>query len=352
MLIYYPFSHYDGAYRSEVFPLLKAFIKKDGFTDDQRKSLYGVSEVDFVFTDVISKAQVVILPMSWGYYTQTKQLNIAIALIEEAEKQNKVVWSINSGDFGIQVPFFKNVIVFRQGGYVANNQKGHKGYPSFVDDYLAKNNLEAIYLKSTYLMHPVVGFCGQANASKINAFKEVFKQFARNIRTQIGLSHLEKQKIVSTSFLRAYLLDKLEINEGVISNFIKREKYRAGIEKGASIDETSKEFYQNILASQYVLCVRGAGNFSVRFYETLMMGRIPLYVHTDGYLPLSENIDWKEHVVWVDYKDRDNIAAILFDFHQKLNAEDLILLFEKNRKLWEEKLTLSGFFETEETKIL
>lgn len=345
MKLYYPSDHYNPAYRSYVFPLLKAYIKGEGFTDAQRKALYGVSDADFSFVDSMADAQLVVLTMSWNYYALTKQMVLAYTLIEEAIQSGKLVWTFNAGDFGIKLPFFKNVIVFRQGGYESRNQAEHRGFPSIINDYVNKQHIANTFLNSNYSIKPIVGFCGQTNNSKQNALKEMMKQGVRNIKSTFGFSFWEPQEVLSTSYLRGTLLKQLEDNPAIDSHFIKRKKYRAGITKNKGTHNTTTEFYNNILESQYVLCVRGAGNFSVRFYETLMMGRIPLYVHTDGYLPLDDKIDWKEHVVWVDYKDRHGIAEILLDFHKKQDQEKMQALFQKNRKLWEEKLTLSGFFE-------
>ena len=351
MKLYYPISHYNRDFRGMVFPLLKPFIKGEDFNDKQRKNLYGVSEVDFEFTDFIEDADVIILTMAWNYYRRVAQLNKAFTLIASAQRYNKIVWSINAGDFGVKLPYFENLIVFRQGGYVSNNQTGHMGHPSFISDYLSKYQLKDIYLNIQYQSLPKVGFCGQADLSKWNALKEMLKQHVRNIKIGMGFSYMEPQKIVSTSYLRASLLKVLEISPEIDTRFIKRKQYRAGITKNKETHNSTTEFYTNILQSQYVLCVRGAGNFSVRFYETLMMGRIPLYIHTDGYLPLSDEIDWKAHVVWVDYKDRHRISEILLDFHQQLDQKSLRDLFRKNRKLWEEKLTLSGFFKMQKLKL-
>ncbi|MEO5991473.1 MAG: exostosin family protein [Ferruginibacter sp.] len=344
MKLYYPSHHYNSAYRGYVFPLLKAYIKGKGFTDAQRKALYGVSDADFSFVDSMADAQLVVLPMSWNYYALTKQMSMAYALIEEAKKADKLVWTFNAGDFGVKLPCFNNVVVFRQGGYASRNQAGHRGLPSIINDYVRKQHLANSFLNSNYSIKPIVGFCGQSNNSKQNALKEMMKQGVRNIKSTLGFSFWEPQKVLATSYLRGTLLKQLEDNTAIDSHFIKRKQYRAGITENKGTHNTTTEFYNNILESQYVLCVRGAGNFSVRFYETLMMGRIPLYIHTDGYLPLSDEIDWKAHVVWIDYKDRDRIAEILLDFHQQLDQESLIALFQENRKLWEEKLTLSGFF--------
>lgn len=347
MKLYFPIQHYDAAYRSQVFPLLKPFIKNEGFTDAERQSAYGVSECDFKLVDTMESAKVAILPMSWDYYSLTNQMSLAYSFIEEAENNEKLVWSINNGDFGVIMPSFKNHIVFRQSGYVSNKQLGHTGFPSIIGDYIKKHHLEYSFFNGSYDAKPIVGFCGQTNISKSNALKEMTKQVLRNLRSQIGFNDLEPQKILSTSFLRGFLLKQLEEDMAVECRFIKHKNYRAGIiTKNKETHPTTIAFYKNILESQYVLCVRGAGNFSVRFYETLMMGRIPIYVHTDGYLPLPDVIDWKSHVVWVDYKDRHRIAEILLEFHEELDQERLTTMFKKNRKLWEEKLTLSGFFKS------
>ena len=351
MKLYYPPYHYNSSYRGQVFPLLKPFIKEEGFTDVERLRGYGVSHNDFVIVDSMDKCEVVILPMSWYYYKLTNQMDLAYEFIEEVKEAGKKVWSINNGDFGVKLPNLENLIVFRQGGYVANNQIGHQGYPSFINDYLINNKLIKVYLNNIYYKQPILGFCGHANLSKWDAAKEMMKQFARNLKSQLGFSYLEPQKIISASYLRASLLKQLENNSSITNNIIKRKLYRAGVTKNKETHVTTTEFYNNILESQYVLCVRGAGNFSVRFYETLMMGRIPLYVHTDGYLPLSNVIDWKKHVVWVDYKDRHQMANILLDFHQKLDQDSLSALLKNNRMLWENKLTLSGFFKEFEQKV-
>ena len=43
--------------------------------------------------------------------------------------------------------------------------------------------------------------------------------------------------------------------------------------------------------SLFTFCYRGAGNFSYRFYETLMMGRIPILVNTDCVFPFEDKVD-------------------------------------------------------------
>ncbi len=351
MKIYYPQKHYNEEHRGQLFPLLKPFIKNTDFTDVDRIKMYGLSEKDYSFTDKLQGAEVVILTMSWNYYQKKQQIQLAIDLIEKAAKYQKTVWSYNSGDFGVKVPYFSNLKVFRFSGYQAYRQSGHYGMPVMIKDYLQENYGLDTYWKRNYIQHPTVGFCGQADASILTTAKDLTRTLMRNTKSKLGWRAEEPQQVISTTNLRARLLKQLEKAKTINDNFIKRKKYRAGVSNNKSQHQTTQEFYDNILISDYVLCVRGGGNFSVRFYETLMMGRIPLYIHTDGFLPLEEEINWKEHVVWIDYKDISKMPEKLITFHQKLNEEKLQSLLKKNRKLWEEKLRLDGFFKSEFGKL-
>jgi hypothetical protein len=62
-------------------------------------------------------------------------------------------------------------------------------------------------------------------------------------------------------------------------------------------------------------------------------------------LPLEEIINWKQHVVWVEYNQRHLIADKISEFHNTHNEDSLNGLFKKNRRLWEDYLSLYSFFE-------
>ncbi|WP_027136899.1 glycosyltransferase family 47 protein [Gaetbulibacter saemankumensis] len=346
MTIYYPKSHYDKNYRSEVFPLLKPFIKGTSFTDAERMTMYRVSEKDFNIANDILLAEVCILPMSWNYYVKTQQIPLAQACINQAKEAGKMVWSFISGDHGVKQPDYDQVIIFRLGGYRSKKGQNYMGMPVFVSDYLSKHNLFDTYLPPAYTENPLVGFCGQANPSKFQAGLDLINKCWFYFKSVVGLHVYEPEALVATSYLRAKLLQRLRDSEAITDQFILRSQYRAGVTQGKGTHQTTLEFYNNMLASQYVLCVRGGGNFSVRFYETLMMGRIPIYVHTDGFLPLSDVVDWKQHVVWIAPHEQDRIAEKVLSFHSQLTPEGLLALCRRNRELWANRLTLDGFFKS------
>ena len=69
-------------------------------------------------------------------------------------------------------------------------------------------------------------------------------------------------------------------------------------------------FKTNMLANQYQVCARGNANWSLRFFETLAYGRIPVYVESGGKTPadyyfgeLNKRVEELPFVYVVDPKD-------------------------------------------------
>lgn len=342
--LYYPKTHYNQNYRGFLFPLLKPFIKGEQFSDRERISMYGVSENDFEFTAVLEEADVAILTMAWNYYVLSKQESLAVDFVKECAGMHKKVIVLNAGDFGVSIPYFENMRILRFGGYASNFSDNEFSLPPFIEDPVAKYFQRDTISERPYQPKPVVGFCGQANASKRNAAKEIVKTSLRNLKSFLGFGKQEPQQLLSTSYLRASVLAKLQQSDAVETNFILRKKYRAGVTEKKDTDSTTLAFYNNLNTSDYVVCVRGAGNFSVRFYEALAMGRIPILINTDCSLPFKATVDWKKQVVWVAYSERNKVSDIVHSFHKGMNPQQFQNLQQQNRRLWEERLTLKSFF--------
>lgn len=343
MKLYFPKSHYHRS-RQLVFPLLRPFIKNKYYTDVERVALYGVSEKDFEFTDSLEDADLAILTMAWNYYVKNKKTDLAINFIKECNALGKKVVSVNTEDFGMRIPYFENLIILRYSGYKSEFSKNEYIQPPFIKDPLLTYFNKATIIERAYANKPVIGFCGQANSSPLNGIKEILKIAYRNFKFYIKLSPYEPQQLLSSSSLRASIIGEIHKSQEVVSNFILRKKYRAGVTTNKDSHKTTLEFYYNMRDSDYIVCARGAGNFSIRFYEALAMGRIPVFINTNCGLPFDEEIDWKKHVVWVEYIERHKVAEKVVDFHRTLSERDFIDLQYSNRKLWEERLTLRGFF--------
>lgn len=338
--------HHRSFHRGELIDLLKPFIgKHEGYSDVERKGEYGISENDYEFTPNMEDCDVAVLPMSWNYYRRTRNMVKTIIFVNKAIAAKKNILSWTSGDFGVDVPDLSNLLVLRPNGYLSKLPNTHFGIPPFFQDPFRKYNFKNDFLLREWTPKPTVGFCGQAKGSILQYLGSIIRTGFRNLKYYSGISPLQPQTIVPPSlFLRARVLTAIEKDSRVQSNFIKRSKYRAGATTKEEQKKTAFEFIDNMINSDYIVCVRGGGNFSVRFYETLAMGRIPVFVNTDCLLPFSQEIRWKEHVVWVESSEVDQIGDKILAFHAQLDPVSFLDLQQANRKLWLEKLTLGGFF--------
>lgn len=308
--------------------------------------MYGLSERDIGFTEDIADSSLVVLPMSWNYYRRQSKIPLAMALVQRAATDRKKVLSWTNGDFGVKVPPAENLTVLRQSGYRSRLPASHQGMPVFFGDPLKRfYDRDTIFLREKG-DKPVIGFCGQAKGTLQKYALDVSRTFWRNAQYYLGRSPNDPQNVYPSTLRRARILEAIEKDKRLAPNFIKRSQYRAGADTPETRRQTALEFYDNMVQSDYILCVRGGGNFSVRLYETLAMGRIPVFVNTDCLLPLRENISWKKHVVWVEQKEISRLPEIIEQFHTSLSDQAFIQIQQENREIWAKQLTLGAFYKS------
>jgi hypothetical protein len=343
MTVFIPYTAINDLEKKSLFILTRPFFKGGEWIDSaEEKSKWGLDS-HIVLADTIEKAQLVLLPITINQYYASKNHLILSELNAVCQKLKIQAFGLISGDFGIAYPEFSNITYFRMGGFRSQLPQGNKGFPVALSDHfqrIFKQDTITPFVKNDV---PVIGFCGHATTSASKRFKEWAKCIRENTaRCLQSPFRNDWEPLFASAYERAKLLLAFEDSPLVKTNFIYRDHYRGGAQTDVQREMTTLEYYNNIAASDYVLCIRGAGNFSVRFYETLMMGKIPVFVNTDCLLPFDDQISWREHVVWIEWKDRKNIASIVSAFHQRLSPDDFIQLQFSNRKLWKETLSVKG----------
>ena len=117
-------------------------------------------------------------------------------------------------------------------------------------------------------------------------------------RALITVNKTSKPKIAFCGMLshpiRAECVASLQKTSAIETHFVIREVYWGG---SLGNPYLMAEFLANMDTAEFHLCVRGAGNFSARFYEALANGRIPVYICTDSVLPFASLIDWESFIV-------------------------------------------------------
>jgi Exostosin family len=180
----------------------------------------------------------------------------------------------------------------------------------------------------------------------VNALKlgrDVVRGGGRNLGYHLGLRLAEPQPVYPPALLRARAMRKLAGSPRVQTQFIARARYRGGATDATRRAQTTQEFYQNIAETDYTLCVRGGGNFSKRFYETLAMGRIPVLIDTDCLLPFEPGLAWDGFVVRVPANDLASLPRRVADHFAAVGTAGLAEQKKKCRQLWNDWLSFGNF---------
>ncbi len=292
-----------------------------------------------------AEADFFVLPMFWSYYlwNDKAKLSEALELAKLARKHGKQVIVWYKGDLIPIIPF-ENSIMFLPGMLRSRFQPNQRACPVFVNDPAPLFGREKILYREKK-DKPSIGFCGYASINTLKVLWSVVKGIQLNAASRLGKYEYKGVPILPATITRARALNLLARHSEVETRFVIRDKfYDNQVQKNPlTVSDASQAFYSNIYETDYTLCLRGYGNWSYRFYETLACGRIPVFIDTDCVLPLNSIIDWKKYCVWIDKSELKQIGEKIADFHASLSPPDFVERQIACRKLWEEHLTLKGF---------
>jgi hypothetical protein len=178
-----------------------------------------------------------------------------------------------------------------------------------------------------------IGFCGQATINPIKMLKDSFKISKLRRDLKRGVSPYLTVPNFLPAWERARILRRLQ-STNLKTDFIFRSRYNAGANTPEIKEKVEQEFYQNIQDSLFTVCVRGMGNYSVRFYQTLAMGRIPILVDSDSVLPFESEISYQKFILKVPFKERFQIDQLVKSFVNSKSADELVQMQKMARECW------------------
>ena len=142
-----------------------------------------------------------------------------------------------------------------------------------------------------------------------------------------------KKKIVlaysgglDTSIILKWLQENYNSEVIAYTADIGQEIDKKKILKNAKTLGVTKVIIENLKRNLFHLCHRGGGNYSYRFYEILMMGRIPIFINTECVLPFEDKIKLEDISILIDEKDLTEDKK----FHYKGSSKNFTLKYEKN----------------------
>jgi hypothetical protein len=270
------------------------------------------------------------IPHNFNYVKNNQEL---ISSFEKLAKlHNKKILIFYPGDSDLEVPVSRP-IVFRNSQYGYKKKINEVIMPGFAADLGARYGMES----RSKGEKAVIGFCGWASYGTL---REWLSYFASNARAMFG-NQVHKKGL----YFRRKTLKVLEKSNEVACEFIIRSSY-SGSGKTIAMDaQTSRrEYVENMKKSDFVLAPKGDGNFSVRFFESLSLGRIPLLIDTNCVLPFEEEIKYDDFILRVDHTRLSELPTIVKDFYENLSPEELLEKQKLCRNTFENYLKIDVFF--------
>ena len=272
------------------------FFKEPEYTNNRFSQVISGSNSIIEYT-TIEKCDYVVIPYKWlGYDTLTQ------ALINEAKKYNKKVIALfNDDGYSLQPLSEEDGYMFLTTFTQSDKKTNQRAFPALCGDFYEKYKS---YPLTTNLKS--VGFCGA---------------ITHQIR-EITLNLLNNSKILKSNFIIRQGFWAPEISDRKISR---------------------DEYMKNIKNNCFNVCMRGAGNFSYRLYETMMMGRIPIIINSDQVFPFEDILTYDEFAIMVGSGQLMNIEPIIESWLSNKTTKDLIDIQNQNRKIWVEYMSPPGW---------
>ena len=335
MLKLFAYNRVSGVSDSKLMVLFLSEKEEEGQIFQKIKTSPFKKMVEFV-SDV-NEADFIIMPHDY-YYVQYEEKYLS-DLDEFAGKHGKKILVFFYGDLVDKVPM-NNVLVLRTSANRSNVSDNEIILPAFIEDIGEQYGVSSRHKASS---KPIIGFAGMvAMPTWKNEIKFQIKMFITTVKVLLGF---RKRSETQGLYFRRRLVKILSNCNTCSTNFIIRNSFSA-LEKTITMDpKVLREEYIEVLdSSDLSLVVRGDGNFSLRFFEVLAKGSVPLFIDTDTPLPLENEIDYDSFMLRVDHSEMKNLPKILEDFWSAISDEEYQGMQKKAREVFETKLKADVFY--------
>lgn len=288
----------------------------------------------YTLVPTVAEADFVVIPQSIRSLDSNTERYLD-TVCADAHKAGKKVIAFITGDYANRVHVERQgVIVFKGFEYRKSRTPNEVVFAPFVEDLGSEVGVSL----RTKGKKPVVSFCGYAGFPTVQA--EV-KHHVENILQDL----LGKSEYKRGVYFRRKGMDSLSHDQRVETHFIVRKFFSGNLTTASASPETLRsEFVQSIVESDFVLCPKGDGNYSSRFYETLSLGRIPILIDTDMVLPFESVVDYSRVVVRVPFTDIKHIGEYVVRFYESLSEHEFLARQEEARQVFRGYLRFDAYF--------
>lgn len=301
-----------------------------------------IAENHYLEVDSIRDCDVAIYPQK-AFVPETLAFESSIyqaASLAAAADRPLIIDATSDSDVYLDIP---SANILRCGLYRSLKQQFETECPYWSNDRTSRG-LDTLSVEGRG-EKPVVGFCGTtASMGKLANLSKTIIPFAltkavlgsgrlaRQLDPRLveGMSLQLREKSLQAIANDASIVSVFDVTNHHQSYYIRDEANKIALEH-LFIDNTSK--------CDYVLCVRGSGNYSGRFYMALNAGRIPVVIDTDVVIPYEERL----HLIKVPLAEVNNLGTIIAQHFASTSTEELAAMKRANRSIYHQFLAPERF---------
>ncbi|MGF1589622.1 MAG: hypothetical protein ACFCU7_10320 [Pleurocapsa sp.] len=301
-----------------------------------------IAENKYTEVNSIQDCQVAIYPKK-AFNPETLAFDPSVYdAVEEAEKYQKplIIDATCDSDVFLDMPTAR---ILRCGLYKSLQQKFETESP-FWSNFRTKSSLDLLKIFPKQ-PKPAISFCGTTSSvgklSQISKFllsiqtvKSVLSsgRLSRkiDIRLKEGMSLKLRETAIKLLTIDQRINSYFDVTNPHQSYYCNDESNRIKLEK---------LFVNNISKCDYVLCARGTGNYSGRFYMALNAGRIPIVIDTDVVIPFENKI----HIVKVPVESINRIVDYVLEHFETTSESELETMKLENRHVYHQYIAPEKF---------
>lgn len=256
------------------------------------------------------------------------------------KKKHLLLFAYGDDDSDIAL---KNTVIFRYSQYRHRKRQNEIIVPLYAPDGALETPVSFL---EKHAGAPTVGFCGFAQYPSL---RSAVKAFVKNLLWELA-ALIQGKPIVRARkggiYFRKKILAILGASPHIKSAFIVRNFFSSH-KKTIRIDveRVRKEFLDNITKNDLALAVRGDGNASMRFYEALSLGRIPVVFDTDEIFPLEDIINYHDFCLFIPLGDMHRADALIRKYYDEMSSEEFLRKQKLTREIFEKYLRVDKFYE-------
>ncbi len=319
--------------------LLKLFLSKDDYSGGLFQKIETKNFKNLVeFVSNPEEADYFLMPHH--YFSIYKNKSYLKKIENESVKYKKKIIIFAYGDNSSDVKVL-NSIVLRTSRYKSKLLKNEIMVPAFVEDLGSQyGSVPRVFNK---INKPVIGFAGWVSCSSLFQWFKYISKFL--VQFFIVKLRLLNSCVYKGLYFRRKTISVLNNTNLIDKTFYLRNNFSGHLK---TIEDDPKkireQFVSSIKDSDLALAIKGDGNYSLRFFEILSLGRIPLLIDTDTPLPLEDEIDYDAFILRVDYRKIHKLPKIINEFWQNMTEEKFIEMQKKARQAFDYRLSAAAFY--------